>query len=247
MTDSYPAFDAALADLPERHRDEVLSAYAALEHGTAPVHEAQLLGLRDATLRAALQRLLHELGRTLVQAGPHLWTTGYRDDVAAALTADGWHPLPLIDRAVLVLVLIHSVAVPRSQGTLERDAWASTHPTSTDELNRYSQLPREQVRAALARLRAAGLVQLVPERGRGPGQGAAYLPGPQLQRLTPVARRRLQEELVLAAAPDTPLAAAIRSRRHPPPLRGDQTPLRGDSGRATEMSGSAAGEGAGDE
>ena len=213
MTTVHPAFDAVLGDLTDRHRDEVLAAFAALEHGAHPVPEAQLLALRDATLRAALQRLLHELGRTLVQPVPHEWTSGYRDDVAAAVIADGGQPLGVIDRAVLVLVLIHSVAIPRSQGQLDRDSWASAHPTPAEELQRFSQLPRTEVRAALARLRAAGLVQLVPERGRGPGQGSAYLPGPQLQRLTPAARRRLQEDLVLAAAPDTPLAAAVRARR----------------------------------
>jgi hypothetical protein len=39
------------------------------------------------------------------------------------------------------------------------------------------------------------------------------VPGPQFHRLTPAARRRLQEELILAAGPDSPLAAAIRARR----------------------------------
>ena len=56
---------------------------------------------------------------------------------------------------------------------------------------------------------------MVPARlrpGTGP-QNTAYLPGPQFHRLTQAARRRLQEELILAAGPDTPLAAAIRRRR----------------------------------
>ncbi|MBC6461083.1 hypothetical protein HKK72_24865 [Actinomadura sp. HBU206391] len=39
------------------------------------------------------------------------------------------------------------------------------------------------------------------------------MPGPQFQRLTDTARRRLQEELILAAGPDSPLAAAVRARR----------------------------------
>jgi DNA-binding transcriptional ArsR family regulator len=216
VTTIHPAFDAALAELSDRHRDEVLATYAALELGANPVPEASMLALRDATLRTALQRLLHELGRTLVQPAPQEWTSGYRDDVAAALIRAQGQPLPLADRAVLVLVLVHSVAIPRSQGALDRDSWAWAHPTPAEELQRYSQLPRTEVRAALARLRAAGLVQLAPDRGRGAGQGGAYLPGPQLQRLTPAARRRLQEELVLAAAPDTPLAAAVRARRPGP-------------------------------
>ena len=213
MNGVHPAFDAVLADLGDRQRDEVLAAFAAVEHAAQPVPEGSLAALRDATLRATLQRLLHEVGRTLVQAGPHEWTSGYRDDVAAAVLAADGNPLPMADRAVLALVLVHSVAIPRSQGLLDRDAWTSAHPTPVEELQRFARLPREQLRAALARLRAAGLLQLVPERGRGAGQGSAYLPGPQLHRLTPAARRRLQEELVLAAAPDTPLAAAVRARR----------------------------------
>lgn len=211
----YPGvFDGAVADLPERHRDEVLAAFAALEHSWQPVHESQLLALRDATLRRCLAELLHGLGRTLVPAGPNRWTSGYRDDVAAVLAAEG-PAQPVSDRAVLVLVLIHSIAIPRSEGALDRDSWLSTHATPVEELLRYSQLPRGEVKAALARLRASGLVQLAPTRGHGPGT-AAYLPGPQLQRLTPAARSRLQEELILAAAPDSPLAAAVRARRGRP-------------------------------
>jgi hypothetical protein len=180
------------------------------------MHESQLLALRDATLRRCLADLLHALGRTLVRIGPHTWTSGYRDDVAAELSEEMLASLPVVDRAVFVLILIHSVAIPRSQGLLDRDTWISTHPTSVDELNRYSRLPRTEVRTALARLRASGLVQIAPERGRGPTSGPAYLPGPQLARLTAAARRRLQEELILAAGPDTPLAAAIRARRTRP-------------------------------
>jgi hypothetical protein len=216
VSDLHPAFTAAVAELSDRHRDEVLAAYAALEHGWSPMHESQLLALRDATLRRCLADLLHALGRTLVRIGAHTWTSGYRDDVAAELSEEMLASLPVVDRAVFVLILIHSVAIPRSQGQLDRDTWISTHPTSVDELNRYSRLPRTEVRTALARLRASGLVQMAPDRGRAPNSGPAYLPGPQLARLTAPARRRLQEELILAAGPDTPLAAAIRARRTRP-------------------------------
>ena len=223
MTEMHPAFTAAVADLSERHRDEVLAAYAALEHSWQPLHESQLLALRDATLRRSLQQLLHPLGRTLVKAGPHLWTSGYRDDIARELSAEVLESLPLVDRAVFVLILIHSVAIPRSQGLIDLDTWISNQPTSVEELNRYSRLPRTAVRAGLARLRASGLVQLAPDRrpnsvksGSSSSAGASYLPGPQLARLTPAARRLLQEELILAAGADTPLAAAIRARRARP-------------------------------
>jgi hypothetical protein len=207
MSEPNPVFEAVLAELSERHREEVLAGYSALENSADPVHEALLPALRDATLRRSLEQLLHRVGRTLVRAGAAHWTSGYRDDVAAELTGDGWHPLERIDRAILTVVLVHSVAIPRSEGGLDADQWTSPHPTSPDEIYRHSHLPREETRTALGRLRAAGLVQLDRRRGTG------YVPGPQFNRLTPVARRRLQEELILAAGPDTPLAAAIRIRR----------------------------------
>ncbi|TDE15827.1 hypothetical protein [Jiangella asiatica] len=207
-------FDAALAELGERHRDEVLAAFAALEHGREPVAEAQLLALRDATVRRDLQRLLNRVGRTLVRVGGTHWTSGFRDDVTAALSAEGTGAQTSMDRAVLVLVLVHSVAIPRSQGLIGGDSWTSGHPTSVDELIRYTQLPRGEIRPALQRLRAAGLVQIAPARGRTTvTDGPAYLPGPALHRLTKAARQRLEHELILAAAPDSPLAAAIRARR----------------------------------
>jgi hypothetical protein len=207
-------FDTVLADLNERHRDEVMAAFAALEHGREPVPEAQLLALRDATVRRDLQRLLFRMGRTLVRVGSTHWTSGFRDDVTAQLAAEGATAQSRTDRAVLVLVLIHSVAIPRSQGLIGGDSWTSGHPTSVDELTRYTQLPRGDIRPALQRLRAAGLVQIAPARGRTTTtDGPAYLPGPALHRLTKPARERLEHELILAAAPDSPLAAAIRARR----------------------------------
>jgi len=214
LTGMNPVFEPVLAELSERHRDEVLSAFAAVEHSPEPVPEGQLLALRDATLRRSLDELLHRVGRTLVPVGTS-WTSGYRDDVAAELARAGWHSLPAIDRAVLVLVLIQSVAIPRSRGALSGDTWTSGQPTMASELLEASRLQPTEVRIALGHLRAAGLVQLAPQRA-GTGQSAAYVPGPQLHRLSAAARRRLQEELILAAAPGSPVAAAIRARRGRP-------------------------------
>ena len=81
--------------------------------------------------------------------------------MAARLTADGGNPLPLADRAVLTLVLIHSVAIPRTEGTLSGDSWVDGTPTPIEELQRRTQLPRGELRQSLGRLRAAGLVRLV--------------------------------------------------------------------------------------
>jgi hypothetical protein len=204
-------FEPAFAELSERSYNEVLAAFAAVEHSPEPVPEVQLAALRDATMRRSLDGLLGRAGRTLIELGEQTWTSGYRDEVAAELAAAGWHSLPEIDRAVLVLVLVHSVAIPRSRGTLAGDAWTSGQPTMLTELQDASRIQPTDLRAALQRLRAAGLVQLVPQRV-GVGQSAAYLPGPQMHRLTPAARRRLQEQMILAAAPSSPLAATIRAR-----------------------------------
>ncbi|WP_328992599.1 hypothetical protein OG394_00030 [Kribbella sp. NBC_01245] len=200
-------FDPLLTDLSDRSRDEVLAAFSAVQYAAQPVAEVQLAGLRDVTLRRQVQKMLKLIGRTLVNvAGTH-WTSGYLDDVAETLTAQGWQPLSAVDRAVLVLVLVHSVAIPRSEGILTGDSWKSARPTTVDEL-RTAKISSEDRRLALQRLRAAGLVQLAGDRSGGP----SYVPGPQLQRLTPAARRRLQDQLILAAAPASPIAAAIRAR-----------------------------------
>src|SRR6202012_5992563 len=113
---------------------------------------------------------------------PGLWPSAYRDAGAAQLTGDGGNPLPLADRAVLTLVLIHSVAIPRTEGTLSGDSWVDGTRTPIEELQRRPQLPRGELRQSLGRLRAAGLVRVVPARLR-PGTvppNTAYLPGPRL-------------------------------------------------------------------
>ena len=61
LTGMNPVFEPVLAELSERHRDEVLAAFAAVEHSPEPVPEAQLLALRDATLRRSLDDLLHRV------------------------------------------------------------------------------------------------------------------------------------------------------------------------------------------
>jgi hypothetical protein len=113
------------------------------------------------------------------------------------------------ERAVLTLVLVHSVAIPRAEGLLPEDSWLSPHPTPADELRRHTQLPIGELESALRTLRHAGLLTQV----KAGEEAGGYVPGPQFHRLTPAARRRLQEELILAAGPDTPLAAAVRARR----------------------------------
>ncbi|MEV1178226.1 hypothetical protein [Nonomuraea sp. NPDC049784] len=117
--------------------------------------------------------------------------------------------LGVSERAVLTLVLVHSVAIPRAEGLLPEDSWLSPHPTPVDELRRHTQLPIGELEAALRVLRHSGLLSQV----KAGEEAGGYVPGPQFHRLTPAARRRLQEELILAAGPNTPLATAVRARR----------------------------------
>ncbi|MFB9717922.1 hypothetical protein [Planobispora longispora] len=196
--------DDVLGPLDERRRAEVVAAFMAVEHAAEPVHEARFPALRDPALRRVLAELLQRRGRVLVP-GREVWTSGYADDVAAeAGTAPGE-----AERAVLTLVLIHSVAIPRAEGVLPADSWSSPFPTQVEELRRHTMMPIGELEAALRALRHAGLLTQV----KAGEEAGGYVPGPQFHRLTGRARRRLQEELILAAGPNTPLAAAVRAKR----------------------------------
>lgn len=217
-------FDDLLAGYDERRRAELVAAFMAVEHAAEPVPEAKFMGLRDPALRHTLGEMLARRGRTLI---PHRerWISGYDDHAAARAaraageSASGERPgrwggagqarLGEAAKAVLTLVLVHSVAIPRAEGLLPEDTWASPHPTPVDELRRHTQVPIGELETALRTLRHAGLLTQV----KAGEEAGGYVPGPQFHRLTPAARRRLQEELILAAGPHTPLAGAVRARR----------------------------------
>lgn len=210
-----PVFDPILKGLNEKDCGLVEAAFAALEYGTEPVSEAVAPALRDAILRRAVAEMLHAVGRALINAGGYRWTSGYRDDIAAALAEQGTATLPEIDRAVLVLVLVYSVAMPRAEGKLSADTWTSPFVAPKEELQRRTQISGTALQRSLERLRAAGLVKPASGQTYSGVDATGHVPGPQFHRLTDAARRRLQDELILAAAPTSPLATAIRSRRSP--------------------------------
>ncbi|MFG1943077.1 hypothetical protein [Nonomuraea sp. NPDC048826] len=201
-----PEFDDLLGGYDERRRAELVAAFMVVEHAAEPVQEARFAALRDPALRRTLAEMLARRGRTLIQQRER-WTSGYADDVVRDQPPGGGPGES--ERAVLTLVLVHSVAIPRAEGLLPEDSWLSPHPTPADELRRHTQLPIGELESALRALRHAGLVTQV----KAGEEAGGYVPGPQFHRLTPAARRRLQEELILAAGPDTPLAAAVRARR----------------------------------
>ncbi|MEV5889299.1 hypothetical protein [Nonomuraea fuscirosea] len=203
-------FDDLLSGYDERRRAELVAAFMVVEHAAEPVPEVRFAALRDPALRHTLGEMLARRGRTLIQHRER-WTSGYDDAVAGELGGPegGSTRLGVSERAVLTLVLVHSVAIPRAEGLLPEDSWLSPHPTPVDELRRHTQLPIGELEAALRSLRHAGLIGQV----KAGEEAGGYVPGPQFHRLTPAARRRLQEELILAAGPNTPLAAAVLARR----------------------------------
>ncbi|MEV4838134.1 helix-turn-helix domain-containing protein [Nonomuraea sp. NPDC049486] len=199
-------FDDLLSGYDERRRAELVSAFMVVEHAAEPVQEARFAALRDPALRRTLAEMLARRGRTLVQQRER-WISGYADELVRDEPPGGGPGES--ERAVLTLVLVHSVAIPRAEGLLPEDSWLSPHPAPVDELRRHTQLPIGELESALRALRHAGLVTQV----KAGEEAGGYVPGPQFHRLTPEARRRLQEELILAAGPDTPLAVAVRARR----------------------------------
>lgn len=192
-----------LDELPAPRQADVLSALAAVETADAPVPQRDFRALTDPALRASLSRCLAEAGRVLLPVkGGYL--SGYDDIVAARLATLGVGVLHPNDRAVLVLILLHCVAIPRAAGRVKGDGWLDAEPVTKAELHK-SQLADYKIDNAVARLRDAGLVRYGPQR--------SILPGPQLARLTPAASGRLWEELVLVASPHGAMADVIRRRR----------------------------------
>lgn len=196
--------EGLLSAYDERRRAELVAAFMAVEHAAEPVHEARFAALRDPALRRTLAEMLARRGRSLIQRRES-WISGYDDAVTAPARS------PEGERAVLTLVLVHSVAIPRADGLLSEDTWLSPYPVAVEELRRRTLLPIGELESALRALRQAGLLTQV--KAVSDEISGGYVPGPQFHRLTTAARKRLQEELILAAGPHTPLASAIRSRR----------------------------------
>ncbi len=193
-----------LSSLSEALRVEVLAAAAAVDVADEPVPPQAFRALADPALRAAVDEALFATGRCLVQHQTG-WLSGYRDDIADRLVAEGLGVLEPKDRAVLALVLLHTVAIPRARGRLESEDWTVSVPTTVEELERNRSLNGTDIRRALRRLRTLGVLRH--------GHRSAIAPGPQFLRLTQERNARLWEELVLLCRPEGMLAQVIRRRR----------------------------------
>jgi hypothetical protein len=188
-------------------------AVGALEIVDGSVPSGVFPALEDPALRKAISARLEECGRTLIRVGEG-WTSGYRDDVADTLIELGIGVLPPEDRAVLILVLLRTVAIPRARGSATGKTWGNTEGvrgTSVDELARNRNISKNQITESVRRLCGCGLV----DRHRG-----MLLPGPALLRLTSKRAAQLWENLLLVAAPDSVYAQAVRARRTTPLTQG---------------------------
>lgn len=194
----------SLTALSERRRAQVYSAVAALDHARSPVPPHLFAALAEPALRRVVEDVLTASGRVLITC-PNGLISGYGDDIAARLADDGFGILPEVDRAVLALILIFSVAIPRAEGELPAEApWTNGRPVPNEQFRGCS-VPPGQVQQSLRRLADADLVRRVPGKG--------LVPGAQFHRLTKHATTFLFEQLVLLADPHGSLADSIRRRR----------------------------------
>jgi hypothetical protein len=184
----------------------VRAAVTALEIAQGPVAASDLPAFRDPAVRRAADAALADSGRTLISTPRGDWTTGYLDVVSETLAAERTGTLSKIERAVLALILLRTVAVPRAQGNRLHDGWTdSDHPVVLETLTTNRHLTQTAITEAIRGLRAAGYVATVSSGG--------YVPGPALARLSATARQSLWEDLVILGRPDGYLASQIRGRR----------------------------------
>jgi len=189
--------------LPPTRRADVLAAVCALECAGGPVPLTSFRALAEPALREIVQEVLAAAGRVLVQAGTG-FVSGYDDRVAERLAEEGTGILRRDDRAVLALVLLFSVAIPRAEGKIPPEAsWTHARPVPRERLA-DTRLYATAIKAALQRLQDAGIVR---------STNSGLVPGPQFDRLTPAVSAALFEELVLLAEPEGALAESIRRRR----------------------------------
>ncbi|MGH2613748.1 MAG: hypothetical protein ACRDJC_00775 [Thermomicrobiales bacterium] len=194
-----------LDDLSEPRRQDVLTAVRVLDEAENPVPRSFLHALGDESLRAVLEEILAHGGRILIET-PYGFTTGYDDVVRLQLATIGIGVLPPVDRAVLTLILLWSVAIPRAQGEIAPDApWTEGRAVNPRELSSRSRFPETVVTSVLRRLRDAGIV--------GWGEHRWVVPGPQFLRLAERVQADIFQDLVLLAEPTGALADSIRRLR----------------------------------
>lgn len=198
-----------LASLSSREHEAVLNAIIAVEESIDAVPQDRFPALADPALRQVVQSSLLGAGRTLNRVGDAAWLSGYDDEIADRLAAEGSGVLAPVDAAVLSLVLLHAAAIPAARGAIGAGDWLDDHMPAPDVAmlasNRDRRLNERAIRASLRRLRDAGVLRV--------GLRPKLLPGPQFRRLTEDRSRMIWENLIVAAAPGSGLARTIERRR----------------------------------
>ena len=203
-----------LDQLPQAEIEAVAHAVAVLEqaHGIVSASALPVLGHPD--LRPVVDAQLNAVGRVVVEhrdadGQVERYSSGYADDIADQLAAEGLGVLPPVERAVVALVLLRCVAMPAAQGRAPR-RWSAAPPVKLARLHDNRSVGNTAITEAVNRLHD----QHVLVNGRAAG----IRPGPAFDRLTAGQRRRIEEDLVILAAPADPVAAALqrqRSQREP--------------------------------
>jgi biotin operon repressor len=184
----------------------VRAILTALEFAQMPIAHSDIPALSDPAIRRSIETILEKWGRALVSTPNGAWTTGYLDPIVEKLRSERVGLLTPSQRAVLALILLRTVAIPRAQGRHHHDGWFSVDkPVSLDALAANRHLSRTTISEAIRGLREAGYVTRASAGG--------YFPGPALARLSPLAQARLWEDLIVLGRPDGYLAEQIRSRR----------------------------------
>jgi biotin operon repressor len=183
----------------------VRAMVTALESAQGPIARADLPALADPALRRATESALAGCGRALVQTPEGSWTTGYPTPIAQALAREQFGTLGREQRAVLALILLRGVAIPRAQGRLDGTWSSSRHPVALEEIAANRRLSRAAIDEAIRGLRAAGYVTSAPSGG--------YVLGPAMARLSPAGVEALWEDLIVLARPNGYMADRIRSKR----------------------------------
>jgi hypothetical protein len=183
---------------------EVAAALAAVETAVAPVDPAGYQALRDPALRAEVERALEACGRRLVERDGR-FVSGFSDETADWLAGSEHDQLTGDDRAVLTLVLLHTVAIPRARGRVPAGApWTVAEPVTVDTLALNKRMDKERIRRSVRRLRDLGAL---PH-----GHRSDIVPGPQFHRLSEQRLDGLWQRLLLLAAPDSAVADGVRRR-----------------------------------
>src|SRR6266540_619955 len=109
-----------------------------------------------------------------------------------------------LDEAIVALVLLRCVAMPAARGQAPR-RWSAATPVKLARLHDNRFLGNTVITEAVN--------QLHDQHVLVNGRAAGIRPGPAFDRLTASQRRRIEEDLLILAAPGDPVVAALNRQR----------------------------------